>query len=250
MTHCQILKIIKNKIEPDGENRMSMTNSGRGGKLNRSEIVHLRLNPKMRFALELMARTENRTVSSLLESLVKKALSNKVQMLPDMPRFNLPIMPRDKELKTTDLSEALSCAWDTDKMKRFIKMALYFPHLLTHEEETIWTFIRITDFYWSFYSIQKIHEKTQEEIGSSPMRIHSLEGVVWEHLEKHWPFFESGDTDKAIEDIKAVGMINKPGKLVEAPIDYPPTLLTLTDEEQFQALNRINDYLAGINKKG
>ena len=39
---------------------------GGGGKLNRSEIIQARLDPKLHMAAEIMARAERRTLSSFI----------------------------------------------------------------------------------------------------------------------------------------------------------------------------------------
>src|ERR1700730_16830959 len=54
-------------------NRKPVKKKGAGGKLSRSEILQARLNPKLRFTVELMARLERRTVSSFIEGLIEKA---------------------------------------------------------------------------------------------------------------------------------------------------------------------------------
>lgn len=46
---------------------------GGGGKLNRSEILQARLNPKLRLGAEIMVRSQRRTLSSLIETLIEAA---------------------------------------------------------------------------------------------------------------------------------------------------------------------------------
>ena len=166
-----------------------------------------------------------------------------------MPRFTLPVMPTEKQLESTSMSEALSHVWDADEIKRFVKMGLYFPHLLTYEEEMMWNHIRVTDYYWAFYAVDKMHEKTKKHIGEMNMRIHSIEGVVWEHVQEHWPLIQSGEFQQAIDDIEAKGMLGKPGKLTTDINEYPSIVFTVTEEEQLYALSRINQHLDDLDKK-
>src|SRR5579872_1699710 len=53
---------------------------GGGGKLNRSEIIQARLDPKLHMAAEIMARSERRTLSSFIEKTIEQsARNNKVK---------------------------------------------------------------------------------------------------------------------------------------------------------------------------
>jgi hypothetical protein len=104
---------------------------GGGSKLARTEIVQVRLDPKLRFAAELAARRQRRTLSSFIEWGVGEAI------------------------KLVDLDEsetaysAISNIWDVDEADRFAKMAHHYPLLLTHEEEVLWKVVLTTPSFWS-----------------------------------------------------------------------------------------------------
>lgn len=98
-----------------------------GGKLSRSETVTVRLDPKLRYLAELAARLHRRTLSSYVEWSIEASLSNNV----------LTTDPHGPSIK--DEAENL---WDVDEADRFAKLALRYPHLLTHEEQVLWKFIR------------------------------------------------------------------------------------------------------------
>ena len=51
---------------------------GGGGKLNRSETVTIRLDPKLRYLTELAARKHRRTVSSFIEWAIESMLDKVV----------------------------------------------------------------------------------------------------------------------------------------------------------------------------
>jgi len=219
---------------------MTSAKKGHGGKLNRSEIVHLRLNPKMRYALELMARSDNRTVSSLLENLVTQAVkSTNIKILPPAPRCQLPLMPTDDRLKSVSLSEALSYVWDTNEMRRAVLMGLYFPHLLTTEEEVIWNCIRLTDYFWAFYTADEVHEKTGKPLGKRLMKVHSIEGILWNHINEYWDLLKKiSDYAAFQEEILPKGIYNKPGKIITPPDGFSTIYKTYSDEELFDMLNQ------------
>jgi predicted HicB family RNase H-like nuclease len=97
---------------------------GRGGKLGRSAIVTVRLDPKLRFFVELAARKERRTVSSFMELAVEEVI-NKV--------FTGDVMDR---------------IWDTDETVRFVKLATHLPEFLNSEQRKTWERIEHEPACW------------------------------------------------------------------------------------------------------
>ena len=217
---------------------------GRGGKLNRSEIVHLRLNPRTRFALELMAKSQNRTVSSFLETLVNQALGTaEIKILPPAPRSVLPPYVDEEDLKSVPLQELLKLTWHVDEIHRFVAMCIYTPHLLSYEEEQTWTLIRGTSYYWSYYEAPKVHEDTGESLGKERVRIHTIDGVVWEHVKEHWQWLLEDNSKAIFDDIRKKDMALKPGKIVATPPGgFPKVHKTITDDEMFDLVNRLNKH--------
>jgi hypothetical protein len=105
--------------------------------MTRSEVISVRLDPKLRFGAELAARTQRRTLSSLIEWAVEFAL--KTIKMRDPRFFNDPDIT---------LSEALDLVWDVDETDRFLKLAMYYPELLTFEEQVLWKLIRENGYVW------------------------------------------------------------------------------------------------------
>ena len=93
-----------------------------GGKLSRTEVVTVRFDPKLRYALDLGARAHRRTVSSFIEWAVEKALV-------DVPLYGA------TSDKTENVLEWLPKLWDIDHAERVWTLANTFPNLLTFEEE-------------------------------------------------------------------------------------------------------------------
>lgn len=105
-----------------------------GSKLVRTEIVQVRLDPKLRFAAELAARKHRRTLSAFIEWAVNESVKKVV------------IHEDENGVQTT--IDALEQVWDVDKADRFIKLCQHLPHLLTHEEEVLWKLIRENSYRW------------------------------------------------------------------------------------------------------
>ena len=112
-----------------------------GGKLNRSETVTVRLDPKLNYMCELAARTQRRTKSSFIEWSVAESLS--AVILPEVLDRNNWETPRP-----VTLQEKASALWQVDEADRLVALAFIAPALLTHEEQLIWKHIRENGFLW------------------------------------------------------------------------------------------------------
>lgn len=109
-----------------------------GGRLQRSEIVTVRLDPKLNYLCELAARAQRRTKSSFVEWAIAHALKS-VQIPGTAGGFN------DPDESVADLAERL---WDVDEADRLIALAYHAPTLLTHDEQIIWKLIMTRGYFW------------------------------------------------------------------------------------------------------
>lgn len=101
-----------------------------GGKLSRSEVVTVRLDPKLRFAAELAARKQRRTLSSFVEWAVEEAIKK--------------VFTGDSQT----IEMIVSRIWDVEDADRFVKLALDSPELLTFDEERLWKIISEKACFW------------------------------------------------------------------------------------------------------
>lgn len=104
-------------------------------KTQKSEIVSIRLEPKLRYLAEIAARKHRRTLSSYIEWAIAKSLANVV--------FDSD--PDAEQLTVADLADEL---WDVDEPDRFVALAFRFPDLLTHDEQVLWKLIRESNAFW------------------------------------------------------------------------------------------------------
>jgi len=108
--------------------------AGGGGKLNRSETVTIRLDPKLNYLAELAARVQRRTKSSFIESAVAERIEQQ------------PLTPRNEDRTTIgDMSENL---WHVRDYERLIRLAEHAPHLMNFEEQEIWALIAENSMFW------------------------------------------------------------------------------------------------------
>ncbi|MCI5049075.1 MAG: hypothetical protein MRY32_01910 [Rickettsiales bacterium] len=90
----------------------------------RSETVTVRLDPKLKYGLELLARKQYRSVSSVVEWLVNNAIRTSEE-LPDIDYI-----------------------WDIGEADRLINLAFADETMLTFEEQLIWKVIKDYDDFW------------------------------------------------------------------------------------------------------
>ena len=110
-----------------------------GGKLSRSEVITVRLDPKLRFGADLAARKQRRTLSSFVEWAVEKALE---EVEVDISTSG------EVHAKTVNAAAALDSIWDVEDADRFAKMAFRAPELLNYEEQIIWKHICECGAFW------------------------------------------------------------------------------------------------------
>lgn len=106
-----------------------------GGKLARSEVTTVRLDPKLKYLAELAARKQRRTLSSYIEWAVENSLRD--VKLYEGTGYN-------GDDSVTVEEEAFNL-WDVDDAERFIRLAISYPSLLTHEEQERWKMLMDSD---------------------------------------------------------------------------------------------------------
>lgn len=170
---------------------------GGGGKLSRSETVTVRLDPKLRYLAELAARMHRRTLSSYIEWAIKASLDTEIVRPTNLP-----------SLVASDhtIGNEAEYLWDVDDADRFAKLALRYPHLLTHEEQVRWKLIRENGYLWkgSFTGRDNVWTWTVDE-----------DSFIYPRLREHWAKF------CAVADTSS-GHATLPTWQKTAPVSRPP----------------------------
>lgn len=97
-------------------------------KPSRTETVTVRLDPQLRYMAEIAARKQRRSLSSYIEWAVEYSL--KQVKLYEGSGYNA-----NEDVTVQDEAARL---WDVDDAERFIRLAIYYPALLTQEEQERW----------------------------------------------------------------------------------------------------------------
>ena len=155
-----------------------------GSKLSRSEVVMVRLNPKLRYLAELGARKHRRTLSSFIEWTIEESLK---QVCLESPL----------SMGSYSIYACATSLWDVDVADRFAKLAINHPDLLTHEEQVLWKLIYENGYLWRG-KYTKNAESKNEAVWSWDI---TRDGIIFERLREHWNTFcavAKGDADKSI----------------------------------------------------
>lgn len=131
---------------------------------NKAESITVRINPKLKYGLELLSRKQHRTISSVVEWAIERAIQDSQEGL----------WSRNVE------ENILDHVWDIDESDRLANLAISSPTLLSYEEEVLWKLIKENGAVW------KGHFNADGEYTWSVSR----EALNREILRKHWETFK------------------------------------------------------------
>jgi hypothetical protein len=109
---------------------------GGGSTLKRTEVIQVRLDPRLRYAAEVAARQHRTTLSSYIERAVAKAVNAET------------VYPASVMDEPIPLEEIVHRTWDVAEADRFVLFANLCPALLNIEEQQIWKEIRERPELW------------------------------------------------------------------------------------------------------
>lgn len=146
--HGDMIAMVRGANEPTASERLQdeliesdaaswAASRRKGGRLNRSETMTMRLDPKLNFLVEMAGRAQRRTKSSYAEWAVEQGLSQ--TWVPGAADWN------GQPQSIADLADRL---WDVDEADRLAKLAFHAPTLMTHDEQVIWKVIINHHDFW------------------------------------------------------------------------------------------------------
>lgn len=109
------------------------TGSGR----TRSQVVTVRFDPQLKYAAELAARKQRRTLSSYIEWAIEENVKYMTAIEGDL------------NTAKRSISEIAWLTWDVDEPDRIINLAMYLPELLSFEEQQVWKVVSECDYFWN-----------------------------------------------------------------------------------------------------
>lgn len=137
------------------------------GNQEKTASMTVRLDPKLKYGLEILARKQYRNLSSLVEWSLNKALSDPEDGLPDLDKI-----------------------WDVYEADRLVKLALYKPELLNFDEQKIWKLIKENGACWKGGYVATVWTWSLCE-----------QNVYWSTIREHWEVFKKVAAGDGNEDM-------------------------------------------------
>src|SRR3990167_3511706 len=159
---------------------MAPRKKGPEGKLAKSQVIGIRFDPKLRFAAELAAAKERRTLSSFIEWAVEKA-TKEIVLVEDK-----------KESKTA--YQVAESSWDLDEAEQFVKFAVFFPQFLTYDQQRLWKLVQENDYVWKGGFESNGEERWWNK------RNADISDLIPKRLRERWETFKKVAEGKASED--------------------------------------------------
>jgi hypothetical protein len=144
---------------------------GGGGKLSRNLTVTVRMDPKLKFAAELAARKQRRTLSSFIEWAIDEATKSTHMISQNDP---------------TTADDIAQRIWHPNEWNRLVHLGLNYYQFLTFEEERMWLLILQYSKAWVEADVYLSSLIGEEELKKDFKKVTDED---FERLEKLWPHF-------------------------------------------------------------
>ena len=103
-----------------------MAKKSKVGTTTKSDVITVRLSPKLKYGLELLARKQHRPLSSVVSRAIEQSIND-----PEAGLYK----NTSKGLKIKEPKQMLDILWDVHPADRLVKLATHWPELMTYEEE-------------------------------------------------------------------------------------------------------------------
>ena len=122
----------------------------------KTEALSIRIDPRSRYGLELLARLQRRSTTGVVEWVLQEAFKTEVFQHADEDREQL------------NLDEVLDRLWHINDVERLVALAIRKPQLLTFEESRLWKVLKDTSAFW-------LHQRYLD-----------FEAFDWKHVLPQW----------------------------------------------------------------
>ncbi len=110
---------------------MATKTSKRAGETSTTVSVGIRIDPKIKFALDIMGRLQKRSLTAVIEWAIAQAIAQ-----------------QSVDSDGSSLSTVLDKIWSTDESSRLVRLAIHMPEALTYDELRTWETIKATEHFW------------------------------------------------------------------------------------------------------
>jgi hypothetical protein len=112
-----------------------MAKKARRGHPARTEITSIRLEPRTKYLLEVIARKQHRTLSEVIHWSLTRSLGDEHEGVPSLGAGR-------------NLRQAMDALWSPHEPDRLVRLGQSCPELLDYNEDLVWTYIKGVRRYW------------------------------------------------------------------------------------------------------
>jgi hypothetical protein len=110
--------------------RMATQTTKKKGETATTVSVGIRIDPKIKFALDMMGRQQKRSLTAVIEWAISNAIAQQTSSFDET------------------FAELVNRVWSTDESTRFVRQAIYMPDTLTYDELRMWETIKASIEFW------------------------------------------------------------------------------------------------------
>ncbi len=136
------------------------TNTKKKGETSTTVSVGIRIDPKIKFALDMLGRLQKRSLTAVIEWAIQATIAQQGWRKPH---------------ETFEF--VIDEVWSTDEPTRFVRQAIHMPETLTYDELRLWETIKSSLDFWS--AVPGYGEVFESWVKYEVLREH------WEPLLKH-----------------------------------------------------------------
>ena len=150
---------------------------GKSAGNKRTEVVTIRLDPRLKYLAEIASRKQLRTLSSFVEWAVAQALDSVYLDDPKWDELNRETVPPNS-VRAVELETGL---WAPDAADRLVKLVFQYPSLLTPSEALVWRTVCETPWFWEI-----------EYAANGQKRWHiEIENIILPRLRDKWDLLQA-----------------------------------------------------------
>lgn len=139
--------------------------------VKKTETLTLRLEPKLKFLIEMVSRLKRQSITGVVESAVEDLA------------FGLDVTFHDHgATEPLSMASALANIWSTDESERFLNFCYHLPHLMTYEDQRIWETIKASPV---FFETKKTKASALRTIDSLDQLDRRVVSQSWQSLLQH-----------------------------------------------------------------
>ncbi|ROM56488.1 hypothetical protein BK649_05885 [Pseudomonas canadensis] len=144
---------------------MATKTSKRAGESSTTVSVGIRIDPKIKFALDIMGRLQKRSLTAVIEWSISQAIANQAT-----------------DFDGGTLASSIDKIWSTDEAVRMVNLAINMPEALTYDELRVWETIRSSAYFWDVYPDGSFGDNFNR-LELNLIRSHWA--LIQSHVEKH-----------------------------------------------------------------